>query len=35
MKLDEELKKLRIVKKGRFTLASGKRSDFYIDIILI
>ena len=30
--LAEELKKLGIVKKGKFVLTSGKISDFYIDM---
>lgn len=30
--LAAELKKLKIVKKGRFTLTSGKTSDFYVDV---
>lgn len=32
MILVDELKKLGIVKKGKFVLTSGKTSDFYIDI---
>jgi len=30
--LVSELKKLKIIKKGKFTLKSGKVSDFYIDM---
>lgn len=32
MKLVEELQKLRIIKKGKFVLTSGKTSDFYVDM---
>ncbi|MDP3697712.1 MAG: phosphoribosyltransferase family protein [Candidatus Taylorbacteria bacterium] len=32
MKLAEELKKLEVIKKGKFVLASGKISDFYVDM---
>lgn len=30
--LADELRKLKIVKKGKFKLTSGKTSDFYVDI---
>ena len=32
MKLVKELRKLEIVKKGKFILTSGKTSDFYVDM---
>lgn len=32
MKLVEELKKLEIVKKGKFVLKSGQASDYYVDM---
>ncbi len=32
MTLAEELKKLGIIKKGKFVLTSGKTSDFYVDM---
>ena len=32
MRLVEELKKLKIIKKGKFVLTSGKTADFYVDM---
>lgn len=32
MKLAEELRRLKVVKKGKFVLTSGKTSNFYVDM---
>ena len=32
MNLAKELKKLEIIKKGKFVLTSGQKSDFYVDM---